>query len=75
MSLPSKVLIAFGVSYAFSPYLEILIGIVAVFFGWWLAAKLTEEWRYASVRREIKKMDTLKRASVPVQYGQLRRIK
>lgn len=68
MNLPSKLLIAFGVSYVCSPYLDVLIPMVAVVILWRFIATQIE-------RSEPDRLDTLRRAPAPGQYGQLRRIK
>lgn len=71
MNIPSKVLIALGASYVARSWIEIPILVVIVLIVWRFIAKRIE----AAESSEMKQVDTLRRASAPVQYGHLRRVK
>lgn len=79
MNLPTKVLIVFAASaidpFASNPYItatEIGVVIATLFFGWWLAAKLTEEWKVATKQRKEERLNTLRRAAAT---SYIRRVK
>lgn len=67
-----KVSIAAVAGYVFIKQIEILIAICALCFAWWLAAKLSEEWKVATKQREGERLQSLRRAAAT---SYIRRVK